>query len=117
MHFHIREEDLAIVVGILRAHLHGGAQVFVFGSRANGKPRRASDLDLAFDLGGPMAHILMSDLREAFEESDLPYKVDVVDLHAISESFKAQISSELKPLDMTSSRTLPLIDAIGKYAP
>ena len=33
-------------------------------------------------------------LREAFEESDLPYRVDIVDWHAIDEGFRRLIEAE-----------------------
>jgi len=44
-------EHRAIVLDILRAHLPEDAKVWVAGSRATGKARRGSDLDLVFDVG------------------------------------------------------------------
>ncbi|MCL4233120.1 MAG: nucleotidyltransferase domain-containing protein [Deltaproteobacteria bacterium] len=68
-----------------------GAQIRVFGSRVNGRAKPWSDLDLAVVGTGRLDDDVMRLLREAFEESDLPYRVDVVDWHAISESFRAVI--------------------------
>jgi hypothetical protein len=40
-----------LVLHILAAHLPRGTKVWVFGSRATGRARRYSDLDLASDAG------------------------------------------------------------------
>jgi len=47
----LKAGHLALVRAILCAHLPKGAKVWVFGSRATGKARRGSDLDLAIDIG------------------------------------------------------------------
>lgn len=39
-------------------------------------------------------------MAEAFDESDLPYRVDVVDLNGVSESFKAIIERDRTALLM-----------------
>jgi predicted nucleotidyltransferase len=96
----IRPQDLTIVRHILRANLPASAQVFVFGSRATGRTRRSSDLDLAVDLGRPLTRKESATLAEAFDESDLSYRVDVVDLNGVSESFKAIIEQDRTPLLM-----------------
>ena len=95
----IAEAHIRIVRDILRAHLPEGALVWVFGSRAprRGQTRRArrySDLDLAIDAGRRLTSDEAATLREAFEESDLPYRVDIVDWHAIDERFRRLIEAE-----------------------
>ena len=91
----IDPDHLAQVQDILRSHLPKGVEVLVFGSRARGGAKRFSDLDLA--LNGPQVQqpALMSALAWAFEDSDLPWKVDVVDLQTLSPSFRAAIEAEL----------------------
>jgi predicted nucleotidyltransferase len=81
----------ALVAEILRGHLPAGAIVHVFGSRANGRAKRYSDIDLLVDAGGRLDLAVSIALADAFDESDLPYKVDVVDLHGISPEFRAVI--------------------------
>jgi uncharacterized protein len=98
----IRPEDHKIVLSILRAYLPATASVFVFGSRAVGRTKRASDLDLAIDVGGPLSQTQASNLAEAFEESDLPYKVDIVDLCQVTETFKDLIGKDMKALGLTA---------------
>jgi type I restriction enzyme S subunit len=87
-------EHCQLVLDLLAGHLPASAQVWVFGSRATGRARRYSDLDLAIDAGRPLTVDETAILREAFEESDLPYKVDIVDWHALSEPFRKIIGAE-----------------------
>ncbi|WP_297454347.1 nucleotidyltransferase domain-containing protein [Persephonella sp.] len=54
-------------------------KVYLFGSRAEGRNTQYSDIDLAFDLDKDISGKL-SQLRYILEESNLPYKVDIVDL-------------------------------------
>lgn len=91
----ILPEHLKIVKDILEKYLPANATVWVFGSRATGKAKRFSDLDLAIDIGKPILSSVMTELAFDFEESDLPYKVDVLDWATISESFKTNIKQDL----------------------
>ncbi len=84
----ISPEHEAIVRAILARHVPQGVSVAVFGSRATGKSRRYSDLDLALQGDGPLPTSLLADLAEAFDESDLPWKVDLVDWAAATEGFR-----------------------------
>jgi predicted nucleotidyltransferase len=70
------------------------ARVWVFGSRAKGTARLDSDLDLVIDMGAPLPRALRHQLLEAFESSDLPYPVDLVDWWTISDSFRAMIAGD-----------------------
>lgn len=70
--------------------------VKVYGSRATGRSRPGSDLDLV--LFGPATERDLTDLWLAFEESDLPIKVDVVAWNQIaSQRFRDQISRYAVP--------------------
>ena len=89
--------ERAIVVDILD-RLLPGASVSAFGSRAAGRPKRFSDLDLAVADASPLAVARLAALAEAFDDSDLPFKVDVVDLRAADPAFVARIAPTLVPL-------------------
>ena len=84
----IRPDHLEMVQDILREHLPAGIKVWVFGSRANWTTKDSSDLDLAVEGASILDYRAMVGLEVAFEESDLPYTVDVVDLNDVSSSFK-----------------------------
>jgi len=96
---HIDAEDLHVVLQILRQHLPPHARVWVFGSRATGKARRGSDLDLALDLGEKLPPELETTLRFAFEDSDLPWTVDVVDMQRIDGIFRQNVERDRIALD------------------
>lgn len=87
------EAELAILKAILSRHLPD-AVVWVFGSRATGKAKKYSDLDLCVKASQPLSLNVMSALAEDFSESDLPWKVDLVDWWSISEAFRAIIDRD-----------------------
>ena len=96
-------DDRRIVWQILRANLPPKAKVWVFGSRATGRAQRYSDLDLAIDAGRAMTLDETASLAEAFSESDLAYRVDVVDWHAIEDRFRRIIAKERAKLTEPAS--------------
>ncbi len=98
----------AMIRGILAMHLPQGAKVSVFGSRATGHARPYSDLDLAVDAGRPLTLDEHAALAEAFSESDLPFKVDLVDLALASDAFRVAIRSRSIPLTRLDKRGLIL---------
>ncbi len=89
----IRPEHWAIVRDILRRHVPGH-EVWAFGSRAKGAAKPYSDLDLAVIGDAPLASAVMAALTDDFSESDLPWKVDVLDWATTSEGFRAMIARD-----------------------
>ena len=94
----IRPDHLEIVQHILREHLPMNVKVWVFGSRVNWTTKDSSDLDLAVEGSARLDHKAMSALEMAFEESDLPYVVDVVDLNTVGHAFKQIVEEQRAPL-------------------
>jgi type I restriction enzyme S subunit len=92
-----------LVLSILRAHLPDAAAAWLFGSRATGWARRYSDLDLAIDAGRPLTLDESARLSEAFRDSDLPYRVDLVDWHGIDDRFRTLIASQRIPCSRPSA--------------
>ncbi|MDR3288072.1 MAG: nucleotidyltransferase domain-containing protein [Peptococcaceae bacterium] len=84
---YVSEEELKIVRQILRKHVPT-AQVRLFGSRFGGKVKTFSDLDLAIAADGRLPWSLLLQMKEDFAESDLPYRVDLVDYSAVSDAFR-----------------------------
>jgi uncharacterized protein len=82
--------QLATVRGILHCHAPG-VPVFAFGSRARQRARPFSDLDLALVPQHDLDWRLVGRLREAFEASDLPVTVDVVDWTQVSMAFSQRV--------------------------
>ncbi len=67
------------------------ARVIVFGSRARGDFRENSDLDVAIDSGEVIPAEVMERIREALDELPTLVTFDVVDLNAVSKSFREEI--------------------------
>ena len=93
------EKDRNLVRSILQRYVPHDA-VYVFGSRATGRTRHLSDLDLLLDRTEPIDRHILGDLLEAFDESDLPSEVDVVDLATVSETFRQRVLIERIPFPM-----------------
>lgn len=86
----LRPDHWDIVWTILREHVPD-RRVVAFGSRATWTAKEYSDLDLAV-LGNDPLHLnVTSALTEGFSESDLPFKVDIVEWARIDESFRDKI--------------------------
>jgi type I restriction enzyme S subunit len=82
-----------IVRAILQRHVPN-AEVWAFGSRAKWTAKPYSDLDLAIIADQPLTLEQRAALAEDFSESELPWKVDIVDGATISEAFRNIIERE-----------------------
>lgn len=89
----LEPRHLALVAGILQNHARGYA-VWVFGSRANGNAKPYSDLDLLLRGDAPVPPLVLGDLREALDDSNLPFRVDLVDWHRIDDAFRGIIQEK-----------------------
>ena len=87
--------DLAEVRDIVFQHLAGrNATVYLFGSRARGRARASSDVDIAIESAEPLPPVLLAEIRDALEESTIPYNVDVVDLRTAGAALRAVVKRE-----------------------
>ena len=92
----IEPEELETVRGILRVHVPG-LEVWAFGSRVHGENLKPfSDLDLAIITETPLDAEKLAELREAFSESALPFKVDFLDWSVTNERFKRLIRQDYR---------------------
>ena len=92
-----------IVRGILLKHVPD-CEVWAFGSRTQGSAKPFSDLDLAIVSEQPLSLDLYAALRDDFSESDLPWKVDVVDWASTSNVFRAIIERDKVVLQIPRAR-------------
>lgn len=86
----IRPDHWAIVRDILQKHVPQ-YEVWAFGSRAKWTAKQYSDLDLAVIADQPLSISVSASIADDFSESDLPWKVDVVDWATTSASFREVI--------------------------
>ena len=104
---HISVSELAIVNNILTEYIPD-REVRVFGSRLNGRVKPFSDLDLVIMGDTSINSSLFGDLREAFSESDIPYKVDIVDWASTKEYFRKIIDQNNEIIFPVPNFNLPL---------
>ena len=88
----ITAEQRKTVLALLARHLPN-TTAWVYGSRVKWTSRPESDLDLVV-FATPEQAGRVSDLREAFEESNLPFRVDLFVWDTVPEQFRKQIEAE-----------------------
>jgi len=88
----ISPENWQIVREILQRYVPD-REVWAFGSRAKWTAKEFSDLDLAIIGDTPLSIALTADMKEAFQESALPFKIDIVDWASITLSFRQVIQA------------------------
>jgi type I restriction enzyme S subunit len=83
----VSPNDFAIVQHVLRRYVPD-RDVVAFGSRATWTAKPSSDLDLAVLGETPIPPATMAAMKDAFDESSLPFKVDLVDWAATKDAFR-----------------------------
>lgn len=89
----LEDRYLQLLREILGQHLPGW-EVRLFGSRVRGTARRFSDIDLVVVGTSAVPEQTLTALRDAFADSDLPYKVDVLDWQSITPEFRQVIETQ-----------------------
>ncbi len=85
------EQVRAIATNVLAPY---DVDLYLFGSRARGEAKEASDIDLALDARGELPPSVLARLDEQFDESTIPVRVDVVDLRNAGEPLRAKALRE-----------------------
>jgi predicted nucleotidyltransferase len=80
-----------LLLDLLQCHLPD-TTVWLYGSRVTGKAHPRSDLDMVV-FSKPEQERQVSTLREALEESSLPFRVDLFVWDEVPETFKAAIEN------------------------
>ena len=86
------QKYLEQVLALLRSHVPQ-TEVWAYGSRVTGSGHDASDLDLVLRNQENLREETgaLYELKEAFIESNLPIRVDIMDWARIPESFRREI--------------------------
>ena len=82
-----------ILISIIRKYL-SECKIYLFGSRARKTHSVGSDVDLAVDAGQKVDFRILRKIKDDIEESNIPYFVDIIDLHNVSEEFKESIEKD-----------------------
>ncbi|MDR0598160.1 MAG: nucleotidyltransferase domain-containing protein [Treponema sp.] len=92
----LAERDRLTLIALIERFLPR-TTVWAFGSRVKGNSRPWSDLDLVvFTQAGQHAQVSL--LKEALEESNLPFRVDLLEWEGLPENFKETIKAGYVPL-------------------
>lgn len=89
---HLEPSCLSLVKEILVRYIPEH-EVRIFGSRVTGEVKPFSDIDLVIMNQVPLSLEKMIALKLAFEESHLPYKVDLVEWSSLSPEFQKRIEA------------------------
>ena len=96
----INQATLATIKKILWQHLDKTEdKAFLFGSWAVGDNRKFSDIDIGIESKKKLPLHLISRLKDAFEISDLPYMVDVIDFNQTEPEFVKLAKSKIIKLN------------------
>lgn len=69
-------------------------KLYIFGSRVKNRAKKYSDIDLAID-SQELTPQIKTKLEFTFENSTLPYEVDIINLNDIDNKFKDLIQKDL----------------------
>ena len=89
----LEEKYIEFVKNIISRYLKE-YKLYLFGSRVKGTARKFSDIDLAIQ-SKYMTRQIKDKLQVEFENSTLPYEVDIVDLNNILDDFKMLIKDSM----------------------
>jgi len=90
MTLQLEEKHWNIIQQILSKHPY---QFYAYGSRVKGEARKYSDLDLCYQEEIPLS--IISQLREEFTESNLPFEVELVNWKHMRPKFQQMIKQDL----------------------
>jgi len=81
------------IVGILTV-LFPKAKIYLFGSRARGNHGQKADIDIAIDEKKEIVPGRIGEASDMFAESNIPYKIDIIDLYTASDIMRELIFKE-----------------------
>ncbi len=88
----IDDEDQTILIDLLNQYLPN-TEIWLYGSRIKGTSRHNSDLDMVVFTEDNQAMAVFY-LKEAFDESDLPFRVDLFTWNNVPKSFHENIKAQ-----------------------
>lgn len=93
MSFIVSDEHKNKIIALIKALLPE-AKIYLFGSRARGTNAQWSDIDLALDNPQPVPRVQIGEINDIMAATNLPYKVDIVDLNKVSDLMKQAIERD-----------------------
>jgi predicted nucleotidyltransferase len=94
----LSDEQIKFLYKTIRQYLPS-VEILVFGSRITNTAQKFSDLDIALRDKELIPLNILSQVKEGFSESDLPFKVDLMDFNRLSADFQKLILSKYELLE------------------
>lgn len=95
----IEKNDKELLLDILSRYPY---RFYVYGSRAKGRSKRYSDIDICYFEDIP--HSELYEIKEALDESNITIKVDLVAVAELSQEFFKTIEKDL--VELTDNKKL-----------
>lgn len=86
----VTDKELLVIKKILQKFVPN-CEIWVFGSRITDNIKTYSDLDIVIIDKEIIPRNILFDLKDAFDESILPYRVDILDWQRITPEFRKVI--------------------------
>ena len=85
----VKEKIIAVINALIPQ-----AKIYLFGSRAHRTYSKWSDIDIALDADAPLPAVDVGEVRDMLAESNIPYKIEVLDFHRDSKDMQESIRKE-----------------------
>lgn len=96
----LKDKYLQEIKSIVASELEGkNYELLLFGSRAKNTEQNFSDIDLSIRCKEKIDRLRLSNLREKFEDSNIPYFIDLIDFIEADPALQASIIKEGVLLD------------------
>lgn len=100
----VKPEHLTFVKNTLKRRVPE-CRVIAFGSRVDGTARATSDLDICLIGDQKISFETLADVRDEFSNSNIPYKVDVIDWQTISPDFQKIILESFEEIQKAQGKS------------
>ena len=91
--YELDEKTKQKIIAVISA-LIPEARIYLFGSRARGTNAQYADIDIALDAGKELLLIDVDEVKSMLNESNIKYKIDVVDIYQVSDLMRKEILRE-----------------------
>jgi predicted nucleotidyltransferase len=82
----IKQKIVAVISALMPQ-----VNIYLFGSRARGTHAQWADIDIALDGGKELPRADVDEIKSMFKESNILYRIDVVDFHSVTPLMQQQI--------------------------
>ena len=94
----LSKQEREIIQNVFRQFPGHSAEVFLFGSRANGTAKKYSDVDLLIKAKTEFSSFEKSQIRSLFEESNSALFYDIVFDEDLFEPYRKEVELQKRPL-------------------